>query len=309
MKRPAIFFDRDNTLIINDDYLGDPAQVKLVKGAAEAVARARALGYATIVFSNQSGVARGHFTEDAVHAVNKKMDDLLCEQNPNAIIDRHEFCPYHPQATVDAYRQESDRRKPSAGMIHQAAEALALDLARSWVIGDAARDIQAGHTAGLRTILFCDPALNPSPAALSNDQVQPTYCVTTLKEALDHIEKAQHDSPPTPTEPVAPPPPPKPETSTKPRVAESTTQSLSTNKLESLAAEILRELRHQRDHRPDDADFSVTKLLAGIVQILVLAVLLIAYLNRNEPRLFPLLMLALIFQTMTIALLIMGRQH
>ena len=60
MKRPAVFFDRDNTLIANDAYLGDPAQVKLIDGAADAVAKVRALGYAAVVFSNQSGVARGN---------------------------------------------------------------------------------------------------------------------------------------------------------------------------------------------------------------------------------------------------------
>ena len=70
MKRPAVFFDRDNTLIISDGYLGDSNKVVLVGGAADAVARVRGLGFATVVFSNQSGVARGMFGEDAVHAVN-----------------------------------------------------------------------------------------------------------------------------------------------------------------------------------------------------------------------------------------------
>ena len=68
MPRPAIFFDRDNTLIACNDYLGDPSQVRLISGAADAIDRARALGYAIVVFSNQSGVARGMFSEDDVHA-------------------------------------------------------------------------------------------------------------------------------------------------------------------------------------------------------------------------------------------------
>ena len=125
MKRPAIFFDRDNTLIACDDYLGDPAKVQLVPGAAEAVARARSLGYATVVISNQSGVARGYFDETAVHHVNQRLDEMLAEENPKAVIDRHEFCPDHPEASIEKYRRDSDRRKPGAGMIHSAAEALA----------------------------------------------------------------------------------------------------------------------------------------------------------------------------------------
>ena len=88
MKRPAVFFDRDNTLIISDGYLGDPLQVVLIKGAADAVATVRTLGYATVVVSNQSGVARGMFNEDAVRAVDTRMDELLAAENPHAIVDR-----------------------------------------------------------------------------------------------------------------------------------------------------------------------------------------------------------------------------
>src|SRR5947199_3264994 len=144
MKRPAVFFDRDNTLLVASDYLSDPDQAKLMPGAAEAVARARKLGFATVVVSNQSGVARGMFNEDSVRAVNAKLDELLRQMNPTAVIDRHEFCPYHPEGTVEEYRSESARRKPKPGMILEAAQALALDLSRSWLIGDAPRDVAAG---------------------------------------------------------------------------------------------------------------------------------------------------------------------
>src|SRR5438874_77846 len=117
MKRPAVFFDRDNTLIVSDGYLGDVAGVKLMDGAADAVARARLLGYATVVISNQSGVARGLFNEEAVHAVNAKIDQTLAEHNAHAVIDRHEFCPFHPDGSVERYKKESDLRKPKPGMI------------------------------------------------------------------------------------------------------------------------------------------------------------------------------------------------
>ena len=153
MKRPAVFFDRDNTLIISDGYLGDPTKVVPVDGAADALARVRGLGFATVVFSNQSGVARGMFGEDMVHAVNARMDEMLLDANPAAVVDRHEFCPFHPEAIVEAYRQDSPLRKPRPGMIVQAAEKLALDLSRSWAIGDAPSDVEAGHAAGCRTIL------------------------------------------------------------------------------------------------------------------------------------------------------------
>src|SRR4051812_3184747 len=126
MKRPAVFFDRDNTLIVSDGYLGDPAKVVLVRGAAEAVARARRLGDAVVVFSNQSGVARGMFSEEDVQAVNARRDELRAAETPAAVTARHEFCPFHPDGTIDIYARESDRRKPGAGMIHSAAKMLAL---------------------------------------------------------------------------------------------------------------------------------------------------------------------------------------
>ena len=322
MKRPAVFFDRDNTLIACEGYLGDPAKVALVEGAADAVARVRALGYATVVISNQSGVARGMYDEAAVHAVNARMDELLEEQNPAAVIDRHEFCPYHPEGTVAQYRVDSDMRKPKPGMILCAADKLALDLSRSWVIGDTPRDIEAGKAAGCRTILFQSPDLTASPAAAESSNVKPDATVTTLKDAIDFIEshrppasadevqpRGTRDGEPIvlPTTPrdegdesvarergsspvrTTPPPPPR-----------------SSQRLENIAQQILDELK--RRHEQPVTDFSVTKLLAGIVQVLVLAVLFLAYLNRNNASVGISLLLALVLQTMTIALLIMQRQ-
>jgi D-glycero-D-manno-heptose 1,7-bisphosphate phosphatase len=208
MKRPAVFFDRDNTLIVSDGYLGDPAKVVLVEGAADAVAQARRLGYAVVVVSNQSGVARGMFSEEDVTAVNARMEELLAAENAAAVIDRHEFCPIHPEGTVDVYSRESDRRKPKPGMILSAAEKLALDLSRSWVVGDAPRDIEAGRAAGCRTILFHDASLNPSPAAMESATVAPDYTVTTLGEAMEYIGRnppteGGHAAPPHAAEPQA----------------------------------------------------------------------------------------------------------
>jgi D-glycero-D-manno-heptose 1,7-bisphosphate phosphatase len=333
MTRPAVFFDRDNTLIACNDYLGDPARVVLVDGAAALVAKVRALGFATVIFSNQSGVARGMFGEEAVHAVNSRLDEMLLDADPLAVIDRHEFCPYHPQGTVDAYRKESDLRKPRAGMIHQAAAALGLDLARSWVVGDAPRDIEAGKVAGCRTILVRDPSLNPSPAAAAAAVVTPDFTVASLREAGEVIAREVEKRDPAPATPATP---------AAAVVSESERQSLAapadepkaaapapveaarlpassprskieppkpehqTARLEELLEEVLDELRRREDVR---SDFSVTKLIAGIVQVVALAALFIAYLRRDTPALESTLLTALVFQTFTIALLIMERQR
>jgi D-glycero-D-manno-heptose 1,7-bisphosphate phosphatase len=304
MKRPAIFFDRDNTLIVSDGYLGDPTGVRLIPGAADAVARARQLGYATVVVSNQSGVARGMFTETAVKNVNARLDDLMKKQNPAAVIDRHEFCPYHPDGLIERYRIDSDLRKPKPGMILQAAEALALDLSRSWVIGDAPRDIQAGHAAGCRTILFSDPSLPRSPAAAEESAVEPEHTCATLAEALDYI---QHHPPPAIQEkPAGTEPIPMPSAS-EPAAPQARAAVAPLARIEAQLDRIAQELRQSSDHKQD---FSASKLLAGIIQVVVLAVLFVAYLNRSDPPAqLNVLVLGLVLQTLTIALLIMGRQR
>jgi D-glycero-D-manno-heptose 1,7-bisphosphate phosphatase len=295
MKRPAIFFDRDNTLIANDGFLGEAEKVVLIDGAADAIAKARSLGFATVIISNQSGVARGLFGEEDVLEVNQRLDELLKAANPAAVIDRHEFCPYHPEATVEQYKQDSSLRKPKPGMILAAAQRLALDLSRSWVIGDAPRDIEAGKAAGCRTILIHQPDLPASPAASEQLSSQPEQIVSNLAEAMDFIQK-QNDAEASAAVAAAPAtPPPAPPA------------QLPMTRLEQLTEQILFELRKAREHG-EYPDFAVSKLLAGIVQVLALAVVFLSYLYRNDESFSGLLLFAVFMQTLTISLLIMGRQ-
>ncbi|RMH23429.1 MAG: HAD-IIIA family hydrolase, partial [Planctomycetota bacterium] len=155
--RPAVFLDRDDTLIecrsvTPDGDLGDPARVRLRPGVAEGVRALKDAGYALVVVSNQGGVARGRYTPHDVDRVNARVNRLL-----HGAIDAFRFCPYHPRGVVPQYTREHPWRKPAPGMILDAAEALSLDLARSWMVGDAARDCQAGRAAGCRTVLI-DPS-------------------------------------------------------------------------------------------------------------------------------------------------------
>ncbi|HWP39809.1 MAG TPA: HAD family hydrolase [Tepidisphaeraceae bacterium] len=314
MRRPAIFFDRDNTLIVSEGYLGDPEKVVLMHGAADAVARARSLGFATVVVSNQSGVARGLFSEDDVCAVNRRIDELLLRENPAAVIDRHEYCPYHPDGTVERYRCESELRKPHPGMILRAAEKLALDLSRSWVIGDAPRDIRAGKAAGCRTILLRPPGIPQSPAASERLSVEPDQIVSSLKEAMDHVEQSLSTASPAAQTPDQPIEATDQQNAASPAAAPAPTANQTmppTTQVQHLLEQILHELRsgNERDARSEYADFSVSKLMAGIAQVIALALLLLAYLNRNDPGFVPLMLFAIFVQTLTIALLIMGRQR
>src|ERR1043165_9972022 len=109
MAARAVFLDRDNTLIENDGYLGDPAKVKLLPGAGSALVALRALGYRIIVVSNQSGVARGMFSEADVEAVNNEVSRQLREK-AGAFIDASYYCPYHPEAPLAEFRADHDWR-------------------------------------------------------------------------------------------------------------------------------------------------------------------------------------------------------
>ena len=152
---PAVFLDRDNTLIANDGDLGDPREVRLLPGVPEALARLRAAGFALVVVSNQGGVARGVFTEAQMNKVNDRIETLLVEATRlPRVIDRFYCCPYHPEGSVERYRREHPWRKPAPGMLLAAQRDLGVDLAASWLVGDQARDVAAGEAAGCRTILL-----------------------------------------------------------------------------------------------------------------------------------------------------------
>ena len=140
MKR-ALFLDRDGTLIIDKVYLSDPAGVELIAGAAEGLARARALGFSIFLFTNQSGIGRGLHTIEDTHRVNARMEELL--GLPPPVFDDICIAPEAPGAPV-AYR------KPSPRFIVEQIAGHRLDPAQCWMVGDSAADIGAAAAAGIR---------------------------------------------------------------------------------------------------------------------------------------------------------------
>ena len=148
--RPAVFLDRDNTLIANDGDLGDPDKVSLLPGVRDGLQELEKAGYVLVVVTNQGGVARGHYGESDVARVHDRIAELVGSVQPLAFY----HCPYHPEGTVPEYTREHHWRKPAPGMLLAAAEELQLDLEGSWMVGDQPRDIQAGTAAGCRTILL-----------------------------------------------------------------------------------------------------------------------------------------------------------
>lgn len=142
MPTPAVFLDRDGTLMHDTGYVGRVEDVRLFDGVPDALAALKAAGYRTVIVTNQSGIARGKFTLADYHAVHSRLIELL---GPG-LIDAVYFCAEHPDSA-------SDRRKPGPGMLLEAARDHDLDLARSWMVGDRAGDVEAGRRAGVRSIL------------------------------------------------------------------------------------------------------------------------------------------------------------
>ncbi len=148
----ALFFDRDGTLNREvEGALSRPEQLELLPGAAEAVARANAAGFLALVLTNQSAIARGwmtHFELERVHAALRSGLALA-----GAHLDAVLVCPHLDSGGLPPYHRTCDCRKPKAGLFRFAAARWKLDLARSWVIGDALRDLAGGAALGVRGIL------------------------------------------------------------------------------------------------------------------------------------------------------------
>jgi len=137
----AVFLDRDGTVIYDRNYLSDPALVELLPGVVEGLKLFKENGFLLIIVSNQSGIARGYFTENELTAVNAKLEDLLKKEG--AALDANYYCIHSPDDMCDC-------RKPAIGMALRAKKEFDIDLSASFMIGDKLSDIQFGNNFGAR---------------------------------------------------------------------------------------------------------------------------------------------------------------
>lgn len=180
--RPAVFLDKDGTLIPDVPYNVDPAFILLMPGAREGLPRLVEAGYALVVITNQSGVARGLYTTADQARVEAHIRDLLAEIG--VPLTGYYFCPHLEDGEVAAYAVRCECRKPEPGLVLQAAEEHGLDLARSWFVGDILKDVEAGRRAGCRTILvdrFGERLRGTDP-----DQ-QPDFLAGTLADVAEIV--------------------------------------------------------------------------------------------------------------------------
>jgi D-glycero-D-manno-heptose 1,7-bisphosphate phosphatase len=325
MSNKAIFLDRDDTLIDDPGYINNPEQVKLLDGVAEALIQLKKLGYLLIVVSNQSAVARGIVTEKVLVQIHNRLEELLAEKG--ASLDNIYYCPYHPDGVVQKYRKQSNLRKPNPGMLLKAADEMDINLGESWCVGNNKSDVEAGSRAGCKTILIDTPSHQEQPdQRLSQSGVIPDYKAINIKEVVNIVKK-HHRSPTkiktqtrfTPieqngvvsqyTEPAFQTNKQQSQSESKRQQMHLSEQNSNDDKTEQLLNNILGQL--QKMQRAEMfGEFSITRLMAGIVQIIVLFCLVITVWflmspNRQDSSVYITLGFAIVFQLMALTFYIM----
>ena len=174
--RPAVFLDRDGTIIREREYLSDPAGVDLLPGVVPALRALREAGFALVVVTNQSGIARGLYSETDYHRVAARLDRLLSDRDVGP--DLTLFCPHHPDAGGPCRC-----RKPGTGMHEEASRELGLDPERSFFVGDKPSDVEAGVRMGGRGVLV----LTGYGGAFREDVPPGTWIAQDLAEAARMI--------------------------------------------------------------------------------------------------------------------------
>ena len=186
MSRPAVFLDRDGTLIEDLGYLRDPRAVRLLPGIGAALARLDRAGLPAVVVTNQSGIARGLLSEAQYRETERRLDDLLAIEG--VALAGHYFCPHLPEITGPC-----GCRKPGTLLYRRAAVELGLDLAASWWVGDRARDVLPARVLGGRGILLAAarPARQAGAAAFAGAA---DFWAPDLATAVDTILGAGESS-------------------------------------------------------------------------------------------------------------------
>ena len=180
---PVVFLDKDGTVIEDVPYNVDPRRIRLAPGARQAIQLLGEAGATLVIVTNQSGVARGYFSEDDLRVVGRHLADLFA--GLGARLDGFYFCPHvEPGQGVNGYARICDCRKPEPGLVTTACRDLGLSLERAWFVGDTWMDVVAGRRAGCRTIMV-GPETRTADA-LDADR-RPDFAVDNLLLAAETI--------------------------------------------------------------------------------------------------------------------------
>ena len=184
----AVFLDRDGTICEEVGYLSSPEQIRLIPGAGEAIRLLNEQGIKTVVVTNQSGIARGVFSEERLKEIHEEL--LRQIRAKGAFLDAIHFCPHHPTEGKGPYRRACDCRKPASGLIRRAAAELGIELERSYCVGDRLADLECGMRVGAKGILVLTGYGKRENSLISDDPGQrPTSVAVGLREAVQWILK------------------------------------------------------------------------------------------------------------------------
>lgn len=185
MKRRAIFLDRDGTLNVDVGFTHRTSDLLLAENVCAGLRRLQGQGFLLFIVTNQSGIARGLFSEADMRAFNAALCGVLADGGIE--IAGIYYCPYHPTAGIGPWRRDSPLRKPRPGMLLRAAEEHGLDLPASFAIGDKKSDILAGRAAGCRTILVRTGQAGGGEPHLATEA---DFSAADLVQAAHYVEEA-----------------------------------------------------------------------------------------------------------------------
>jgi len=173
--------------VLNDQtaFVNKPDDFRLLPGTAAAIRRLNEAGIPVVVVTNQGGIALGYLTEDDLAAIHRHMAELLAAEG--ARVDAVYYSPYFPNGTIPRYSKDSPDRKPGTGMLERARDELGIDLAKSYLVGDATTDILAGNRAGCTTILVQTGFGGKDAKAGVASPAEPDHTVTDLSAAVELI--------------------------------------------------------------------------------------------------------------------------
>jgi D-glycero-D-manno-heptose 1,7-bisphosphate phosphatase len=190
LMKKAIFLDRDGTINHDVGYLSKKKEIKILQGAHEALSVFKSLGYLNIVVTNQSGIARGYYTEEDLKNIHDEFLNILNSGN-RILIDDIFYSPYHTDGIIKKYAMESNTRKPGTGMIMQAVDKYYIDLNMSFLIGDSLVDMQCAVNAGLKKILVMTGYGEATLEKCKSENIHIEFIASDLISAAEYVKKAQ----------------------------------------------------------------------------------------------------------------------
>ena len=182
MNKPAVFLDRDGVINRDKGYISKVDDVEFIEGVFETCKTFKEMGYLLVLVTNQSGIARGYFTEDTFLSITEWMDWNFADNDVE--LDGIYYCPHHPDYGDETYKKDCDCRKPKSGMFLDAQKHFEIDMEASVMIGDKADDMRAADGAGVKTKIL----VRTGKAITQEGEALATVVLDSIVDVLDYLK-------------------------------------------------------------------------------------------------------------------------